>query len=265
MVASNSQIKRIVTFSLKEIFEGFAVEILQSKVTKIDIAEGDIHFESGTAIKYDWLLMAAGSQVNYFNIPGLAQYSLSIKSFADALRIRERIIEHVENEERPRIQVLIGGGGPTGVELAGEIKNLLHELPRITVGKCLDGVTIIDGGATILSVFSQGIIARAQKRLAALEIQTMPGERIQSVDEKAVSLASGKKVPYDILIWTGGVMPNQLMSTMKMKTRSLCLPRTERHPSLIVECVRERETIRGLMKTRSRCLLGSWSSFLPIA
>ncbi len=237
-VASNSQLKRIVTFSLKEICAGLPIDIHQGKVTSISAATSELIFESGTVLAYNWLVVAVGSQVNFFNIPGLAEHSLPLKSFADALRIRERIITHVEHEQRPAVRVIIGGGGPTGVELAGEIKNLLHELPRVCKGECSDSVTIIDGGATILSAFHPGIIKKAVSRLNTLEIQRMNNERIQSVEKDAVVLQSGARIAYDVLLWTGGVTAHDLTRNIQIKkdptgTRILashdmrCMPESE--------------------------------------
>ncbi len=217
MIASNSQLKRIVALPITEIIDGLPIEFIQSTVTQIDPMKAELRFESGTALSFDWLVLALGSQVNYFNIPGLAQHSLPLKTFVDALHIREEIIQRVEKEERPSVKVIIGGGGPTGVELACEIKNLLKELPRIARGQCTDSVTIIDGGQTILPAFSKGIISRAQNRLTRIGVGVMTGELIQSAEEKEVILKSGKRAQYDILVWTGGVAPNHLMSTLGMK------------------------------------------------
>lgn len=237
-IASNSQLKRIVTFSLKEICAGLPITVQQGRVTSISAVASELVFESGTALSYNWLVVAVGSQVNFFNIPGLAEHALPLKSFADALRIRERIITHVEQEQRPAIRVIIGGGGPTGVELAGEIKNLLHELPRVCAGECSDSVTIIDGGPTVLSAFHPGIIKKAVSRLDTLDIQRMNNERIQSVESDAVVLQSGARVPYDVLLWTGGVTAHELTRNIQLKkdptgTRilashaMLCVPESE--------------------------------------
>ncbi len=239
IVASNSQLKRIVALPLNEILEGLPVELVQAEVASIDPMHMELKLMSGTIINYDWLVLALGSQTNFFNIPGLAQHSLPLKTFNDALRIREKIIERVEGEQLPSVRVVIGGGGPTGVELAGEIKNLLNELPSIVQKKCTETVTIIDGAASIIPAFDKKLIATAQKRLAKIGVGTMTNERIQSVDEKEVSLVSGKKVPYDILIWTGGVAANHLMSTLTMMKKDptgtrivateamVCLPESE--------------------------------------
>lgn len=242
-VASNSQLKRIVAFNVKEILNGLPVEFVHAEVAQIDPANMEIKLATGTVINYNWLVLALGSEPNFFGIEGLAQHALPFKTFADALRVREAIIEKVEGSElNPALcenaRVIIGGGGATGVELSGEIKNLLNELPRVSTNQCKTSVTIIEGSPTILGPFSPKIIKRAGERLKKVGVEMLTGERIQSVSENELSLQSGKKIPYDILIWTGGVMPNHLMSTLRMKKdqsgariiaspEMVCLPESE--------------------------------------
>ncbi len=237
-LATQLDLKRIVTFNLEQMVYHLPVEVVKAKVTEVDVAGGDIHLESGTRIGFDYLVVALGSQVNYFNIPGLADHSYTLKSVIDALRLREKLIMEVEDPDRKSISIVVGGGGSTGVELASEIKLSLQHMRRIECGECGAQVTIVDGAATVLPPFGPAIIKRAEKRLGDLEIDTILNERIAGVDEQKITLQSGKIIPYDIFIWTGGVSPNMLMSSMRMKkdssgTRVLaqsgmtCLPERE--------------------------------------
>lgn len=216
-IASNAQLRRIITLPIKELAEKLPIHCISGEVVKIDTRGKELHFKTGNTIEYSYLIIALGSEPNYFDIEGLMEHALPLKSFADALRIRERILELVEVEQRPGVRILIGGGGPTGVELSGEIKNLLHELPRVIRGECADKVAIVDGGATILSSFDSRVITAAQKRLEYLEVETLSGKRISSVDAEIVGLNDGSKLPYDLLIWTGGVMPHHLTQTLPLK------------------------------------------------
>jgi NADH:ubiquinone reductase (H+-translocating) len=237
-IASNAQLKRIVAFSIKEILGNVPIEFIHGEVTEIEMMGGELKFANGTVLKADWLVLALGSQVNYFNIPGLAEHGLAFKTLSDALHVRERIIEHEEGEEHPCVRIAIGGGGPTGVELAGEIKNLLRELPRIAHGSCTEQVTIIEGAPTILPAFSRRIGLRAEKRLQKLGVTVLTNKKIQAATENEVTLLTGEKIPFDVLIWTGGVAPNHLMSTLQMKkdqsgtrvvasNEMVCLPESE--------------------------------------
>lgn len=237
-IASASQLKRIVTLPLREIFAGVPVEHQMDSVTSVDVAHQEIHLEKGTIIAYDWLVIALGSQSNFFAIPGLAQYSLPLKTFHDALKIREALLQKIELDDRKTLDIVIGGGGPTGVELAGELSALLGTLPRVACGACRPRVSLIDGGQTVLSVFDKKIIKHATKRLTTLGVSLITGERIQSVDAQTVKLQSGATISYDLLLWTGGVTPHQLTTTLPLKKDQsgvrvvasetmLCLPHNE--------------------------------------
>ncbi len=211
--ANQLELKKIVTFPIKEGIGSLPIDFVKTKIIEIDVMNGDIHTETGTVIGFDYLVLALGSQTNYFNIPGLEEYSLPMKSFLDALHIREQLLLTADEEETSRLEIVIGGGGSTGVEVAGEVKLWLSHLKRRDVG-----ISIVEGSLSVLSPFGKAIVLKAQKRLEKLGVAVWVNERIASVASGKVILASGKELPYDVLIWTGGVKPNQLMSTLHMKT-----------------------------------------------
>lgn len=216
-IASASQLKRIVTLPLKAIFEGLPIHHIADAVASVDVTNREIHLEKGTLVAYDWLVVALGSQTNFFAIPGLTQHALPLKTFYDALRIRETLLQKIELDERKTLHIVIGGGGPTGVELAGELSTLLTTLPRVACGACQPTVSLVDGAQTVLSAFDKKIIDVATERLKKLGVAIITGERIQSVSETEITLQSGFALPYDILLWTGGVTPHQLTTTLPLK------------------------------------------------
>ncbi len=216
-LASQLDLKRIVTIDVRKMIGWLPIEFIQARVQEIDVAGGDIHFETGTRIQFDYLVLALGSQTNYFNIPGLADYAYTLKTVYDALKLRERLLEEIEDPSCRMLRVAIGGGGSTGVELAAEIKLALSHMNRVSSGQCGVEVTVIDGAATILAPFGETIIKRAQKRFDLLEIKTVTAARISGVTESEIELQSGVKLPYDVLVWTGGVAPNMLMSSLRLK------------------------------------------------
>lgn len=216
-VADENELQKIVAFQLSELFKKLPVRVVTAKVNSIDKNLQEIRLEKDTRIHFDYLVLALGAQINYFGIPGLATHSLPLKTFADAINIRERILELADEREKENVKIVIGGGGPTGTELAAEIKMLFSTSKRLENGACKGIVTIIDGAPTILSQFKKSIIKTAEKRLAKVGVDIIAGERISSVEATQVILLSGKMVPYDLLIWTGGVSPNSIMSTLDMK------------------------------------------------
>lgn len=211
-IASQIRLKSIITFPIHESIEGLPVEFFKTRVTEIDLPLGDIHTETGTVIHFNYLVLALGSQTNYFGIPGMHERSLPLKTFIDALRIREHLMMLAEDTEQEHLQILVGGGGSAGVELAGEInawlKSIHYRLPST--------VSIIEATPTVMGPFDPRIASRVTRRLQKIGVQLLTNERIQSVGDGIVTLASGKEIPFDALIWTGGVIPNQIMSSLKV-------------------------------------------------
>ena len=227
-LANQIDLKSIVTFPLAEIFKGRKITLLQKTVSALDLLDGDIHFSDGPSatlkagqkLKFDYLVLALGSEANYFNIPGLKENSLVLKNFLDALKIRDAIWRRAEAGEK-NIKIVIGGGGSTGVELAGEIKSWLCQLEE-EFAKCNASVRIIEGTPSILSGFDERIIKKVTKRLRKIGVELLLNELIEKVEPglpgqgKAI-LKSGRVADYDILIWTGGVKAASLVGALPLK------------------------------------------------
>lgn len=215
--ANQCQLKEIATFDLKSIFSGYPVIILQDFVKELDLIDGDIHLEKSGILKFDYLVLAIGSETNYFNIPGLKENSLSLKSFLDALKIRDVIWSKAEeNEGKKEIKIVIGGGGSTGVELAGEIKSWTRELEE-ELKKCSASVTIVEVSPSLLLGLDQKIILKVTKRLKAIGVELLLNEAVEKVEPQKIILKSGRLLDYDILIWTGGVKTASLIGTLPLK------------------------------------------------
>lgn len=236
-LANQIDLKRIVTIPLSDIFEKNPITIIQDKVTELDLIEGDIHSENGTKYKFDYLVMALGAEINYFGIPGLEESSLSLKSFTDAVKIRDSVWNLIEGAPKDRqFNIIIGGGGSTGVELAGELKSWLCQLSDEKTTLCNVNLQLIQATPTVLSGFHPRIIDKVTKRLNSIGVEIISGETITKADKNQISLSSGRLVPYDLLIWTGGVKASSIFGTLPIKKEPkgraevsgnmYCLPQT---------------------------------------
>jgi len=223
------------TLFLSEIcLKKLPVNFIKADIVKIDIRKGDINLKDGRHIPYEHLIIALGSETSFFDIPGLKENALELKSFTDAIKIRDRVWSAVESANPDEyVNIVIGGAGPTGVELAGEIQEWLNQLKR-EGHNCKTNVTLINSGEKILPKFSDTIVRRAIKRCKKLGISPIVKERIEEVKKGKAILKSGTSVPFDILIWTGGVKANTLTNIFPFKTEKreqltvngklLCLP-----------------------------------------
>lgn len=208
-------LKHIVAFEIAELVKKTGVKFLKAEIKELDLIGGDIHFANGTSLKFNNLIIALGAETNYFDIPGLKENSVALKTFVDALKIRDRILD-VMSSGKKSIKIIVGGGGSAGVELAGELQEWLAELKE-EIQNCSSEVSIIEASPTILPGFDSRIIDRAQKRLKKLGVKILNNEVIDRALPDKVVLKSRAEVPYDVLVWTGGVKASSLIATLPLK------------------------------------------------
>lgn len=227
--ANYPEIKNLVTYDVGDLIKKLPIRFIQNEVMEIDLIKGFIRCKSfeitHEELKFDFLLLAPGSETNYFNIPGLEKNSLALKSFTDALKIRNSVLNAITNN--PNSKIIIGGGGSTGIELAGELKEWQPNL----------SVTIIEGSPTILPGFEKNVVERVLNRLKKLNIEILTEKIITEVSQNKISLKDNSSINFDLLIWCGGVKASNLINKLPLKIESkgrmevkeamLCLPHTE--------------------------------------
>jgi len=217
-VANYIDLKAVNTFPVKKLIGKRPIEFMKAEVVKIDVKKGNVHLDDGRRISYDHLIIALGAQSNFFDIPGLEENALDLKTFNDAVRIRDAVWTAVTGAEaNEEISIVIGGAGATGVEVAGEVQKWVAQL-KSEGYNCKTKTTIINRNETILKGFDNTIVKKATRRLKKLGTEIMTGETIESATKDHVHLKSGEDIPFNILIWTGGVKANKLANTIPFKT-----------------------------------------------
>lgn len=171
-------------------------------------------------LPYDHLVVAAGMRQSYFGHPEFARHAPGMKSIDDALAIRRRVLGAFEmaetlpsaEERREWLTFAVAGAGPTGVELAGQIRELAlrtieREFRRIDPAEAR--VLLFDGGTSVLSSFSPTLSRRAQDTLTRLGVETVLGVHVTGVDAAGVvtTAKDGTTTRYDArtVLWTAGV------------------------------------------------------------
>lgn len=216
-IADQTQLKEMATFDLKSVFSGYRIIILQDLVKELDLLNGDIHLEKNGVLKFDYLMLAIGSEINYFGIPGLKEHSLSLKSFFDALKIRDVVWNEIKKTNgKKETKIIIGGGGATGIELAGELRSWICKLEK-RLPKCSTSVTIVEAYPSLLFGFDEKIIKAVTRRLTAIGVKLLLNKIIEKVEGQKIVLKSGHLLDYDILIWAGGAKTASLMGTLPLK------------------------------------------------
>ncbi len=196
---------RNIRRDISSLFSGLPAKFMKGDVSEIDLMNGDVHLATGEEIKADFLVIALGSEINYFGIPGLAERSIPLKTFADAERIYAGLSALLKRDPNPRI--VIGGAGANGIELASQIK-FLHK-------NC--DVAIIEAMPEILPGFAGRIVALVRARLGKLGVGIFTNSKISSVEAGTVRLDGGKTVPFDLMIWTGGIKAPDIVSKLPLK------------------------------------------------
>ncbi len=225
----------VAAYSLRSILGRGPVRSIQKEVTELDLLTGDVHFADGEKMPCDYLVLALGSEANYFGIPGLAENSLPLKTFRDAIAIRDRLTDLAADKAGSGLRVLLGGAGPTGVELSAELKAWCGEL-KSEFHECNLSVGLLEAGPEILGGLDPGVITRARKRLSFLSIDISTGDPLASLEKNMAHLKSGKSMPFDLFIWTGGVKTSSALTKLPLKTEAkgrievadamMCLPQT---------------------------------------
>ena len=196
------------------------VTVLFNKAVDFDLAQKKVILEKG-ALDYDYLLLAMGGQTGYFGHPEWEQFAPGLKTLDDALRIRSQILlafEQAENEtdptERDRLlTIVVVGGGPTGVELAGAFAELARtvlkrDFRRIDPTKAR--IILIEASPLILSHLPADLSASAQRQLQALGVQIRNNIHVRDIRAGEVELANGEILRAGNIIWAAGVTASPL-------------------------------------------------------
>ena len=196
------------------------VSVLLRDVTGFDLALREVRL-GDDVLPYDYLVLALGSVTGYFGHPDWKFYAPGLKSLEDALRIRRRILlafERAENgvspAERERLMtIVVVGGGPTGVELAGAFAELTRRVLKRDFRK-IDPrqarVILLEADPRLLRQFSERLSAKAAAQLSRLGVEVRTNVRVENIGENFLQLAGGARIESANIIWTAGVTANPL-------------------------------------------------------
>lgn len=193
---------------LAEILEGGKINLIQSKLTKLDRATRSIELENDQVVAFDTLILALGVVTNYFGIEGLEEYSYGIKSPEEVKRFKSHLHKLLQDEGKPDINYIIVGGGPTGVELAGALPTYIRQImKKHKVKNRAINVKLIEASARILPNSAEKISKAVAKRLKKLGVQVMVNKKVQGMDDDSL-MVSSRDIPSHTVVWTAGTSNN---------------------------------------------------------
>ncbi len=205
-----------IAYPVRSIFRAQRnLEFRMAEVNEIDVEHRHL-LTTGGEVQYDTLIVAAGGKTNHFGMELVAANSFSLKGLEDAVAVRNHLLHQFEQAaqepdatvRRARLTFVIAGGGPTGVETAGAISELVqmvlaHDYDSIERSEVQ--VLLLEGADQLLAAFPSALSHQAAKALAGKGVQVRFGAQVTAFDGAGVTLRSGEIIPTGTLIWTAGV------------------------------------------------------------
>jgi len=183
---------------------------------RVNQEENTILTDSGV-LPYDYLVIALGTETNYFGMENVKKNALPMKTIRDALKLRDHLLLNMEKairatnkfEKTKYFNIVISGGGPTGVEIAGMLAEMVHSIgakdyPEITDRSV--NIILIDAAPVLLGPMSKKSQEEAAKVLTKLGVQIKLNTAVKDYVDGKVLLGNGETIPTNSLIWTSGVI-----------------------------------------------------------
>jgi NADH dehydrogenase len=177
-------------------------------------------------IRYDQLVLALGSTINTFNIPGASEFAIALDSPGEAERFRQKLVAacirasaRAEAGKTSLVSIAIIGAGATGVELSAELRNaarVLHAYGIHGMDPSRDiRISLVEGAERILPGLPERISESVGVLVAKLGIDILTGEKVTRVTALGVETASGKSVPADLVVWAAGIKGPELLKNLE--------------------------------------------------
>lgn len=239
-----------IAYPIRSVLRGSKnTSVLMAEVTGLDTRKQQVLTSKGQ-LSYDYLVLATGSQYNYFGHDEWEPVAPNLKSIPSALEIRERILKAFEdaeaepNETRRKqlMTIVLVGAGPTGVELAGAIaeltrRALAQDFRRIDPASAR--VVLVDAGPRVLASFPESLSRKARVRLEHMGVEVRTDAKVNRVDSEGVQIGE-EMIPSSTIVWTAGVKASPAAQWLGVETdRSGRVPvkpdlTVEGHPNVFV-------------------------------
>jgi NADH dehydrogenase len=203
------------------------VRIHQDRVTEIDLEAREVRFDELEPERYDYLVLALGAEVNFFGVEGAEEHAYPLYTLSDAVRLKDHVLETWEAADRNAelvedgaLNMVVVGGGPTGVETAGAMAELYNGVFRKDypdVDPKQARIVLVEASPEIFAMFKPDIRAYTEKALAERGVEVVTGEVVESVSPRRVTLKSGEVLPAHTLVWGAGLQGNVLVRSLGLE------------------------------------------------
>ena len=205
------------------------VHFFAGVVETVDVVRKQVTVSHGTdhhhhELDYDYLVIALGSMTNFFNLPGLEERALTMKSLGDAIHLRNRLIAFLEEADtecaceirQPLMTFVVAGGGFAGVETIAGVNDFVRAALRFypNLGRTDVRMVLVHPGQVILPELGEKLGRYAQKKLAKRGVEIRVNTKVTGVSDNGVELSDGTMIRSKTLVWTAGTSPNMLLAKL---------------------------------------------------
>ena len=189
-----------ICYPLAPMFDGTGVDVSLGSVDRINLEERRLHVahpSHGYEIPFDALFVATGAAPNDFGIPGVKENARFLSSYDDALAIRAKVESLTGGGN-----VIVVGGGLTGIELAAELAELARGDES---GPLRFHVTLLEGADRLLPACDEREAEYCHERLSRMRVNVRTGAQVERLEEKSALLKDGTQLPHDLVVWCAGI------------------------------------------------------------
>lgn len=215
-------------FSLRSVLrEHPNVDVKLGEAVSVDLKSRTVTIAEGQKYQGDFLVLAAGSQANFFGTPGASQHAYPLYSIHDAELLRSRILAVIESAARDpsliakgALNFVIVGAGPTGTEMAGALASIIRAGSKKFGDQAASQahIFLVDRGHAVLSAFSKRAQTYAAKILQERKVDLRLGTGVKEVCDGCVVLTDGTQILTHTVIWAGGLKASALSDSMGIQT-----------------------------------------------
>ncbi|HEX5000348.1 MAG TPA: NAD(P)/FAD-dependent oxidoreductase [Terriglobia bacterium] len=201
------------------------VEFFQGRVERVSLEDRRVEVSHGAdahvhTLEYDHLVIGVGNVTNFYGLPGLESDALTMKSLGDAINLRNRLIQNLEEADfecadarRALLTIVVAGGGFAGVETIASVNDFLREAVRFykNLSETDLRIVLVHSGPVILPELSEKLGAYTREKLGARGVEIRLNTRVLAYRDDVVELSDGSKIPSRLLVWTAGTAPHPIL------------------------------------------------------